>query len=584
MAESLRYDVVVIGGGISGLCAAVACARQSVKTLLVHNRPVLGGNASSEIRMHICGASTGGRENGRETGIVEEILLENKRVNPQHSFSVFDTILWEKAKFQENLDLMLNTHISRVSVDKGRINGIYGISLTTEKEYSIGADIFVDGTGDGTIAYLGGASFMYGREGKDEYNEELAPLKKDSFTMGNTLMFKACDMGKPVEFVKPFWANTYTEEDLKDRNHDEISTGYWWIELGGIEDNVISQGEEIRDELLKAVYGIWDHIKNSGHHNARNMALEWVGFLPGKRESRRIKGDYVLTEGDLMESREFPDAIAYGGWPLDDHVFGDLSRTQSKPNRFCFLKDLYNIPYRCIYSKDLENLFVAGRAISVTHIAFSSTRVMGTCAVVGQAVGIASAFCIKRGLNPRDMLPHVEDIRRQLHINDCYIHRYRYEDPGNLAFNASVSCSSFHGDGFCTNVINGYTRPVGDASNMWVSGKIKENPQWISLKLNKPEHIVKTNIIFDSNLTRQIMLSLSPEVLSRQHDGVSPELVKDFDLYYLHGGQVVKKLEFKDNYQRFISVEGEITADEVKVVVLDTNGDERAKIIEIMIF
>lgn len=279
-----RYDVVVVGGGVGGVCAAIASARTGAYTALIQDRPVLGGNASSEIRMHIVGANChASRPNARETGILEEILLENKHRNPNHSFSVLDTVMWEKTRYQDGLDLYLNTHMFEVEREGGQVNTVIAKQMTTERMFRFAAEIFIDCTGDGLLSFLAGASYMTGREGRGVFGEEHAVAESDAVTMGNSILFSARDTGRPVAFEAPFWANHYTDQDLM--GHDkEITSGYWWVEVGGGKTDTIADSEELRDELLKIVYGIWDHIKNGGNHGAENYALEWVGFLPGKRE------------------------------------------------------------------------------------------------------------------------------------------------------------------------------------------------------------------------------------------------------------------------------------------------------------
>ncbi|MDF2485315.1 MAG: dependent oxidoreductase, partial [Herbinix sp.] len=379
-----KYEFVVVGGGMSGICAAIAAAREGIETALIHNRPVLGGNASSEIRMHICGASChDAKENSRESGIIEELLLENKRRNPLHSYPIFDSILWEKVRFQKNLTLYLNSHMTKVITEGNRIQSILVEQITTERSFELFGDLFMDATGDGTLGFLAGAEFMTGTEARDTFGEEHAPVKGSPYVMGSTLMFKAKKMEQKVPFIKPFWANTYTEEDLALRDHSNINSGYWWIEIGGVTEDTIKDGELIRDRLLKAVYGIWDHIKNSGKHDADYLDLEWIGFLPCKRESRRLVGDYVLKEDDCLSERRFEDAVAYGGWPIDVHTPGGLEANHEEPTVYLRMMDVFTIPYRCLYSKNIDNLFLGGRIISCSHMAFASTRVMGTCAVVG---------------------------------------------------------------------------------------------------------------------------------------------------------------------------------------------------------
>ena len=210
--------------------------------------------------------------------------------------------------------------------------------------------------------------------------------------------------------------------------HDkEITSGYWWVEVGGTVWDTVADAEEIRDELLKIVYGIWDHIKNGGDHGADTLALEWVGFLPGKRESRRVLGDYVLKEQDLLAGRVFPDAVGYGGWHIDSHPperFRCIAaKTEESEDLPVHLPGLYTIPYRSLYARGVENLLLGGRIISATHRAFASTRVMGTCAVLAQAAGTAAAWAAERGVTPRELGADVAALLR------CLRRQYAPEMP-----------------------------------------------------------------------------------------------------------------------------------------------------------
>jgi ribulose 1,5-bisphosphate synthetase/thiazole synthase len=581
-----NYDIIIVGGGISGVCAAISAARHNARTALIQNRPVLGGNASSEIRMHICGADVhGGRPDARETGILEEILLENKRINPQYSFSILDTVLWEKCRFQEGLDLYLNTHMTEVVTENNEIKKIITEQLTTEKVFEIEAKIYVDATGDGTLAYLAGAEYMCGREGKSVYGEKYAPDESDNVTMGNTLLFKAVDAGKAVPFEKPFWANHYTEEDLAFRGHDEITYGYWWIELGGDELDIVADGEVIRDELLKAIYGVWNHIKNSGDHNADNYVLDWVGFLPGKRESRRIKGAYILKEQDLLNGKVFEDAVAYGGWPMDMHVVGGL-KAKLEPTDYIHLDNVYTIPYRSLYSKDIKNLMLGGRAISSSHMAFGSNRVMATCAVVGQAVGTAGAMAIEKGILPADVSFYISELQQTLLKDDCYIPGYKNEDAADIAKTAKISCSSATEDGHCENVINGTSRRIKEQSNCWISNELASSGEWLGLTFNSPISVKEIHLKFDSNLSKELMLSMSHHARSNQVPGIPPELVKDYGInFYLNGKQVGME-SITDNYYRFKvhKLETSISCDKIVVNVLATHGDKHGRIFEIRVY
>lgn len=580
----MRYDIAVIGGGMAGLCASIAAAREGAKVALIHNRPVLGGNASSEIRMHIVGADWHGTmPNRRETGILEEILLEHKRRNPENSWPIFDSILWEKAAFQENLTLYLNTHISEVAMDGSRIRSVSGVQQTTEKHFTFSADIFIDATGDALIAALSGADTTLGREARSAYGEAHAPEQPDAYTMGNSLMMKSRDMGHPVPFIRPFWANEYTEEEMKFRNHGEITSGYWWIELGGGIERVIEDGEIIRDELLKAVFGVWDHIKNGGSHGAENHELEWVGFLPGKRESRRVLGDYVLTEPDCQDGRRFDDAVAYGGWPMDVHVVEGFRKKNAEPNYNLPIPEVYSIPYRCFYSRNISNLMMAGRNISCSHMAFASSRVMATCAVGGQAAGTAAAMAVQKGLSPRGICGEIRSLQQKLLRQDCYLPGVINEDEFDLALRSRVLASCSIEGMEPENVINGISRTVGENANCWQA----DGPSaWIELKLDAPHSIREIQILFDSNLSRQIMISLSETQLKTEPAGTPPELVRDFTLEFLTGGRIVDTVSVRGNYQRRCVVQPKkpVQCDSVRLRIDATHGTDSPKVFEIRLY
>jgi hypothetical protein len=590
--ESRTYDVVVVGGGMSGVCAAVASARGGAKTCLVQNRPVLGGNASSEIRMHICGALGLGhdRKNARETGILEEILLENLARNPQHSFSVFDTILWEKTAFQEGLELYLNTHMTGADVRDGTILSIRAEQLTTETSFAFQGALFVDATGDASLAALAGAECMKGREGKERFGESLAPDAPDGCTMGNTLLFESVDLGRPVPFEKPAWAYTYTKEDLAEREIDDLSSGYWWIELGGGELDTIADAERIRDELLRSVYGVWDYIKNRGGYGAENLALRWVGFLPGKRDSRRVVGDYVLTERDLREPRGFEDAVAYGGWPIDLHVVEGI-RNRQAPTAFIHLGGVYAIPYRCLYARDIRNLFVGGRAWSASHVAFSSARVMATCAVAGQAIGTAAAAGIRTGLLPGELGGRIGEIQQRLLRDDAYIPGLRNADPLDLAKESTVTASSSLPGSPASNVLNGIARAEGGQTNCWISEPLGIGAETISLSLPRPAAVRELDLRFDSDLSRENMLSLSHRVLHRFNKGLAHELVRDYEVRLVSGGRIVHEERVRGNHLRHrvhalpggSHTRGPLV-DEVRITVLATHGDPHARIFEIRLY
>lgn len=581
-----QYEVIVVGGGLSGVCAAIASARHGAKTAIVQNRPMFGGNASSEIRMHVCGAAGiyCSRKNARETGIIEELLLENRKRNPNHSFSIFDSVLWEKVYFQDNLDMYLNSHMYDVEVEGNTVKAIKVIQLTTEKQYIMKADIFIDATGDGTLAVKAGADYMFGRESKSVYGEPHAPETADNKTMGNSLLFKAVNTGQKVKFDPPKWAYRYTEEDLKHREHEQVTSGYWWIELGGGDLHVINDYEIIRDELMKTVYGIWDHIKNVGNHNADNLDLDWVQSLPGKRESRRILGEYVLKEQDLLQGTIFPDTIAYGGWPIDLHDSG-MSNLKEEPNRNIYLDDVYSIPYRCLIAKKLNNLLLAGRAISASHLAFASLRVMGTTSVIGQAAGTAAALQVARKQSIRDLCDNIQQLQQVLLRDGCYLPGISNTDENDLARKAAVTASSFLAGYGPSAVINGFNRPVKDNNNCWKSAEPVRG-QWLQLMWEKPVVIDNIQITFDSNLNEDLMITLEENIIKSARKTLPDTLVESFEIQLFMGDRLIAKKDIRDNSIRNprIILEQKFECDRVRIIFHGTYGCNHVTVFEVRVY
>ena len=611
--KSASYDVIVVGGGMAGICAAVSAARGGARTAIVQNRSVFGGNASSEIRMHICGANChASKSDLRETGILEEILLENKSRNPYASFHMLDMILWEKVHMQKGLDFYLNTNMDDVIAEGGKIKSIVCHQNSTETEHTLSAKIFVDATGHGTLGVMAGAASRMGSESRDEFQEPSAPEKADNYTMGNTLMFIAKDRGEEVTFVKPDWAYRFSEEDLKYRPHEtgisahadgigivetdeeknflpeitSVDSGYWWIELGGDYEDIISQGEEIRDELLKCLYGVWDHLKNVGDHGIGQYDLEWAGMVPGYRESRRLEGDYILTENDIRSNRIFDDAVAYGGWPMDVHVPGGLLDFDSPASHVYNFEGCYTIPYRCYYSRNVDNLMMAGRDISTSKMAFSSVRLMGTCSVGGQAVGTASAMAVRYGCSPREVGEfHIRELQQQLLKDDCYIPGYANQDLEDLARMAAVSADSESTCGPAVNVINGVSRSVKESRNFWESGLLGGERATLTLKLPEAKAVKEVRITFDTDLSHEIMPSIVKTVRERQVKGMPHELVKDYSISLYRQGQKVCEKTVENNVQRLNIHRLEKTeCDEVQICILKTHGLERARIYEVRIY
>lgn len=491
-------DVCVIGGGLGGMMTAIAAARHGARVVLMQDRPVLGGNASSEIRMWISGAGSRVRHL-QETGLVEELLLDNMHRNPTRNFSIWDALLYEKVKSEENITLLLNCACCNAEVSDSHIHSVTGFQLTTYTWHTVYADIFTDCSGDSILAELTGAEYMVGREAKETFHESLALETADRKTMGMSLMIQAHETDHPVDFVPPSWAYCFpTDESMHNKPHDclnKINTNFYWIELGGEQDS-IHDTEEIRDELLKIAFGVWDHIKNQGDHGADNWELDWIGFLPGKRESRRYVGDYVLTQNDVMGARIFDDTVAYGGWQIDNHLPGGFHMSGSNESHLqkVRLKEPYGIPYRSLYSKNIDNLMFAGRNISTSHLAFATTRVMATCGVIGQAVGTAAAFATNKKILPREVGKHMKELQSQLLEDDCFLPTFRREMPP-LTKRAVLSAE--YGD--ASNLQNGVDRKIwGQDNGYWgICNRA------IMYTFERKEHIDRFRLIADSDLDRE---------------------------------------------------------------------------------
>ena len=590
-----KYDVVVVGGGMSGVCAAVSSARNGAKTALVQNRPVLGGNASSEIRVSINGAGRHeGFRNAMESGIILELLLRNKRVNPQCSFSVMDSVTWEMVSEEKNIDLYLNTHMIEAETREERITKIKAIQITTNKEYEFIADMFIDTTVDANLAYLSGADYTIGREGKDVYGESLAPEHSESCTMGSTILFQAKHTGKATTFYRPKFAYEFTEEMIGGREIHEVEDGYWWIEVGGDDLKIIEDAESIRDELLKYVYGIFDYIKNSGKFpEAWDLVLDWIAPIPGKRESRRILGDYVLNQNDCYEGKRFEDAVAYGGWTMDNHTCGGIRAVNVDDNeegtKWNVIKDIYTIPYRCLYSRNIKNLLVGGRAISASHMAISSTRVIATCSVIGQAIGTAAALAVKCHLkSAREVNNYIDELQQTLIRDDAYLPGIKNKDQQELVrkLQPVITASSNVSGGEATNINGDYSRKIGEKEYAWISDTMSEQGEWIQIQFSEKVSVKNICLRFDPNFSRLLTPTIALVHQKLMVENMPYELVKAYEIQFLNNGDIIFSKSMKDNYLRVNEhefAEG-INCDCVRVLVKETHGDLHARIFEIGIY
>jgi len=434
------WDVVVVGAGIAGCCAAIAAARQGAKTLLLDERTAFGGNALLGVPVN--GAALV-NANARESGIVEELARMKAYYNISNSEA-----LKRMLEAEPNLQCQLGKVVVGVVKDEDKITSIKARDINTDKQLLYNGKIFIDCSGDGWVGYYAGAQMRKGREARDEFQEDFAPVKADGNLMsgvvfGEAFLFRSADTGAPAPYTPPSWAYQFNSEKEYGRPVATFVYGDWFHEHHGDIDE-FSEPEKGRDELIRIVLGYWDYIKNVWHgkEKAINYALKTVAITLAKRESNRIMGDYILTQGDVENARAFEDSITYGGWPIDLHnhegIFGKGGPYESSK---CI--PVYPIPYRCIYSKNINNLMCAGRNISMTHVALGTVRVQGTLGTIGEAAGTAAALCTQKNILPRKLgQEHIKELQQLLIKNDLYIPNLLNDDQADLAKKATISASS----------------------------------------------------------------------------------------------------------------------------------------------
>lgn len=579
-----KCDFCVVGGGLSGTCAALAAARHGAKVVLVQDRPVLGGNSSSEIGMWVRGAK--GIYN-RETGILSELEEENIYRNPTLAPTIWDSILYGKVKENKNITLLLNSSVLDAECENDKIKDVTAWQLTTYTYHTINAKYFADCSGDSILAPLTGALHKVGREANNEFGETIGPKIADKKTMGMSLLLQVRETDHPVKFIPPDWANVYeTDEDFavdtgvgelystfRDHKIGTSGCNLWWMELGG-DGEAIANTEEARDELLKVVFGVWDHIKNRGDHGCENWELEWVGFLPGKRESVRYIGEYILTQSDIENGGCFDDVVAYGGWPLDDH---DPKGIKAKtPSKMYPAASPYGIPYRCLYSKNIENLFFAGRNISVTHAALSSTRVMATCSLLGQAVGNAAAVCCGKNILPKDIKnDYIKNLQQQILDDGVFLPGIKREIP-LLSRGAKVNLSQND-----KNILfNGIERPRTDEDRNCITLSKGEE---ITFSFNKEKDIEELRIQFDldfghASVSTNLKMTWFAQRINRGLDfvpvKVAKTIVKSFSVY--GDGELI--FETNDNHNSFVRLRLNRRAKNIRIRFDETWGEEKINI------
>lgn len=446
------YDVIVAGGGPGGVPAAVACARMGVRVLLLQNRSMLGGNSSDEIGVTMDGAEAY-HMYARETGIAEEI----RRLRDRDPSFVGDytRAMEELVSREENITVLYDQHVCGVQMkDAASIESVYTMNIRTLSRHKFSGRIFIDCTGDGWLGYYAGAKYRMGREAFWQHRESIADEKPDMLTMSGCL--KAGNRSyyvhseEPVGYCAPEWV---PKLPVDDREFGRVINGdgsrmYWWIEASNAYDNMWD-GEEARDGLLLALLGYYDHIKNhwSKKERAQHIKLKLPGAITGRRESRRLIGDYILTQNDCTENSVFEDAISYAGWHLDIHHPEGIYSGTKGPMHCAKHVPLPQIPFRCLYSVNIDNLMFAGRNISVTHLALGCTRVANTIATFGQAVGTAAAMCIRYNELPRGIgQRYIKQLQQQLIKDDQFIPGLKNEDENDPCLGAKATASSVKND------------------------------------------------------------------------------------------------------------------------------------------
>ena len=555
--RTFEADLVVCGGGLSGVCAAIAAARHGTQTILIQDRPMLGGNASSEVRMGICGA-TG--DNNKEGGILEELQLTNIHDNPLMRYTIWDDVLLTAVVREKNIRLMLNTSVNDVETRDGRIVAVKTWNSHAYTRDTVRGRMFIDCTGDG-ILRLSGAKFRRGRELPDEFGEDFLKEGGDARTMGNSILMQLRKTTVHRPFKAPEWAHHFTDADFEERDstigilkngfyytfkrpHPENGKGgynnFWWIEYGGSIDTV-RDANAIQFELKRIAYGVWEYMKNHPDGRCRGYELDWIGALPGKRESTRFVGPHILTQGDIMSGRSFPDVVAYGGWVLDDHhpdAFfnkGYMAVAHKGPSPF-------QIPLRCLYSVNVPNLMFAGRDISVTHMGLSATRVMGTCAALGQAAGTAAAVAIARSTTPDGVYrAHLAELQTMLEDDDCML-------PGRWR-KVSALTSAARVEPAAGEVLkNGIDRDYAGRDNgVWLAPGESVVYRWDSAK-----RLSGARLVFDSIMQNQWKYDKRLRKLeaTTEYEKLPPPLAKEFDVEVEVGGRWRRVASDGDNYLR----------------------------------
>lgn len=407
-----NYDFVVAGGGIAGMCAAVSAARLGCRVALINDRPLVGGNNSSEVRVHLGGHINIGPY--KKLGNLEKEFspLRGGNAGPEENYEDGKKLSWLKQ--EKGLDLYLGYHVFSVTKRGNRIVSVLAKEIESGKELSFEAPVFADCTGDGTLGYLSGADYHMGRESRREFGESLAPEKSDSMTMGSSVQWYSVSVQASEGFPEFSYGLSFDEKSC-----EKVTKGEWTWETGMGYDQ-LKEFERIRDYGLLVIYSNWSYLKNHSEERGKYAGLQlgWVAYIAGKRESRRLLGDYILTENDIEKELPHEDASFTTTWSIDLHRPDPANSKYFKGKEFKAVTTQtliypYAVPYRCLYSRNVENLFMAGRDISVSHVALGTVRVMRTTGMMGEVVGMAASLCKKYGSTPRGVYQfHLEELKR----------------------------------------------------------------------------------------------------------------------------------------------------------------------------
>ncbi|MDZ8119301.1 FAD-dependent oxidoreductase [Pontiella agarivorans] len=579
------YDVIVVGAGVAGINAAISSARTGAKTALIQDRPMIGGNNSLELGVVVSGPANHGKPNMRESGLNEEI----GRVRAYNYHGKWSRGAELVAAAETNLTIFLNTHVNEVEMDGSTIKAVKAFNMVDGSRTRYTAKQFIDCTGDGWLGYYAGAEYRHGREARSEFNESHAPEQADHITMsgclmtGHTLSYntKKEKTPQPYSGSEWLWDLRPNGKNLEARNGFEGSHTYgrWWHENVGETDDLWDP-ENTRDELIVLNLSYWNWIKNysSVKDEAANYRLTIIPIGNAKRETRRLVGDHILTQDDVLSARKFEDAVATGGWSLDVHHPKGIW-SEEGPFDFNTQAPANPLPFRILYSRNINNLLFAGRQVSATHVALGNVRVQGTTGVLGQAVGTAAAMCTAKGINPRELYrSYIKELQQQLIKDDQYIIGLKNEDPADLARHATVSASSFMAGGEPGQVINGMSRIVGKKKNMWMSDPAQPMPQWLELDFGQAKRMNAIYVTLDTDLNDKRHASWE----FKESERFVPESIREYSVKVLVNGRWQTVAEVEDNFQRrrihrFPSLE----VSKVRIHVQRTNGDKSARIFEV---